>query len=1454
MAKLNIKRVIESPDGNKEYLTLYTTLEEVNGVGKALEIPNIGKAYYGIGEVTDPQASAKKRFNINGTVMAALKEVTTRYYSKYFLCDIGDNDIILPPDAISVEYTLIGAGSGMAIFNNQISYFGDDTKIVATDYNKFVKDINKIYPNGINGGSVLSGSATKLSVVNADDTVKEVDKANGGILEIYSSNLDKPIAKTTLNLMYDRDTVNFDKKELEFKLAPNSNYQPGIINKLIGHSVSTNASVSNDTGKELPINIGNEFESLIKNRLGITDQDFNYYIPLRTNKGCFVYNKVGPYLKTLIGPKRNQGSGEGRALKDIGTNSANYFRGLLSSEKMFTGASGSYHNSGFKLTDDIIGKIPQLPREINSSYKEEYTFKEFGINTENEKDFYTKFFSIDNDTKYFNSYDTTIYTDNNDIITKLKGKAKRYTTSNDRTDSFVNQFYKSVSKYVSTNDAIGGKRIKFKGIIPSNRIPNKYFNADTLDCDFIAGSNLKLDYTFYFGQLQTMFNETNDKYDFTNDDTFYKFNPFIGGCITGTPSEIVKGIVPVKGCKAIRLSIGKHGKIYTNKTGLDCNDYFDDIEANGFAIIKVNFSSNAQYTASDEQYLNNLKYSLNNDYNSYKAITKDKLPFYGTIDNKDCREAIVNNKSRMSPKYLTGKVINTSTGAKTRINKFNPIISETSEDAIYSNEYNIGNGFLLDLNNEIIYPAGIYNLHSITKVRYNPVYAKYISFASAIDKSNNINSFNNFIRIMESDSAKYLYNISYLTDYDIQYSSKNLIRNNDLFYIDFSKSNNLKSIYSINSKSALTVLDLRSIKTDLNLSLITPDKDLKMLFNHEARLDLSNFIKDFNGDLIADPAIPETCISNSISNPAGIHTAFNNAQNIKDLSMHEVRNDSGFKNIAFNNVFCNCFNLKHTTKNFEKLVMSAPESNNFSMLFYNCRNLDPEDLALDLSNHTGNLNVFAMYYNSTIPMINTSINYSKVTNASMMYSKTTLGYAGLLSDINGFVFTDKMSLIFNSTTFTDKQLVNDLLEKYSLFATTTNAKNLNIFKDAIFPSDSNDPNLTYKIKTKFNNHGKINTDAKLIIEYTEPVEQLTNDDMGTKNIEMGYDLKLLQSSKFIDSVTNVTASEINPTVESNLFNMKLNRTIKAYRSVATETNVRFILSEKSTDTKLLGPLIRDYKDNYHAEVYGINRNFELESNSTYANIVNTLRNVYGAACSCMYNPNEYQKNNDGLYNEAGPDDDHTLHDSVIHYDRKYPVNIKIYYQDYKDDQGIPTSAATLMKEITSVDEILDLSMFTVADNLNNNTTAVFIDKKDGQQERIDFSNFTSRGKKILIVISNGQNKIIVTLYRVNTSKYVVVYDESCKLKWASAYSAYNISFMANDDYTDEYLKSKPRATEIPTNECTITFNTNSIDRVGMAELREYIKCINYRRSKPVHAIIKVRDKDNWDRIQATETI
>lgn len=1455
MAKLNIKRVIESPDGNKEYLTLYTTLEEVNGMGKSLEIPNIGKAYYGIGEVTDPQASAKKRFNINGTVMAALKEVTTRYYSKYFLCDIGDNDIVLPPDAISVEYTLIGAGSGMAIFNNHIYYSENDAKINATDYNKFVKDINKIYPNGINGGSILSGSATKLSLVDSDDSVREVASAKGGILEIYSANLSTPKSKTTNNFLFDTNKISFDKTTLEFKNTPNSNYRPGIVNKLIGRNVSRNESVSDDAGKELPINIGNEYESLIKNRLGITDKDINYFIPLRTNKGCTVYNKIGPYLKTLSSYNKSENTDQKEILSAIGTNSANYFKGLIGSDTIFPGWFRSRHISGFKITDDKIGQIPQLPKLINPNYTENYTFNEFGINTDNESEFFNKFFSTSADKSYLNGTEIYYYNDNSGVVSKLKALAKTNINSNPRVDGFIDSFYKNISKYTSTTDAIGGKQIKFKGVTAPNNKPNKYFNQDTLECDFTVGSNLKLDYSFYFGQLQTLFNETNDKYDFINDEVFYKFNPMNAGCITGTPSEVVKGIINVKGCKAIRLSIGEHGKIYNNKIGLDANDYFKDIEANGFAIIKINYRSNDQYTASDDLYLNNIKFSYNNTYLSFSNSSKDKLPYYGSVNEPYCRDVITGNKTKMSPKYTTGQIYNISrNGIKTRINKFHAIISDTSEDAIYSNYFPNDSGYPLDLNNEIVYPSCIYNIHDISPVRYNPTYAKYIEYSSHNMPSVE-NSFNNLIRIMQSDSAKYLYSLSDIKDYNIQFSSPNLIRNNDLFYIDFSKSTNLKSLSNLKNNSKLTVLDLRSIKTDLSLSLINPTGDVKILFNHQSNLNLSNFLKDFTGEFIADPAIPETCISNSISNPNAISTAFNNAQKLKDLSMHEIRNDKNYKNIAFNNVYANCMNLKHTTKNFSKLVENSTGSTNFSMMFYSCKNMDPGDLAIDFSRHTGKLNMYAMYYNSSMPTINDTINYSKLDNAQMMYSKTTLDSPVNTNTLNNFQFTDKMQYIFSGTTFGQIDMVQKLLDKYNTFAVNTNSKKLNIFNDAVFPSDiENRPDLTYSIKTKYNNHGNIITDAKLNIEYTEPVAEITSDDMGIKNIEQGYNLKYLQSNKFIDAVTLVSAPEIKPMAESNIFNMKLNRTINSSRGGFTETNVRFILSEKSASTKVVGPTIRESKSKYHAEVYGINRDFEFESNCTYENIVNTLSNVYGAACSCMYNPNEYQKNNDGLYHAGGPTDDHEKRDSIIYYDRQYPVNIKIYYQPYKDDQGIPVAGAELKKEIANINNVSYISAFTVADNINNNKTSIFITDNDSQQQQINFNDFTSRGKKIIIDISNGQNKIVITLYRVNTTKYIVLYDEKCKIKWAPAYSDYNISFQPQIDYSDESLKSKPRTTPIPTNECTITFNTNSIDKVKMAELQEYIKCVNYRRTKPVHAIIKVRDRDNWDKILATQTI
>ena len=67
MAKINNKFYTIKGSNGIEKLSLYTTLEEVNGKGKALKLPVVGKVYYAIGDINDPNAT-KKRLKINGKV------------------------------------------------------------------------------------------------------------------------------------------------------------------------------------------------------------------------------------------------------------------------------------------------------------------------------------------------------------------------------------------------------------------------------------------------------------------------------------------------------------------------------------------------------------------------------------------------------------------------------------------------------------------------------------------------------------------------------------------------------------------------------------------------------------------------------------------------------------------------------------------------------------------------------------------------------------------------------------------------------------------------------------------------------------------------------------------------------------------------------------------------------------------------------------------------------------------------------------------------------------------------------------------------------------------------------------------------------------------------------------------------------------------------------------------
>ncbi len=56
----------------------------------------------------------------------------------------------------------------------------------------------------------------------------------------------------------------------------------------------------------------------------------------------------------------------------------------------------------------------------------------------------------------------------------------------------------------------------------------------------------------------------------------------------------------------------------------------------------------------------------------------------------------------------------------------------------------------------------------------------------------------------------------------------------------------------------------------------------------------------------------------------------------------------------------------------------STDSTNFSMLFYSCKKLDPEDMGIDFSKHTGNLNTYAMYYDTKMSVINDTIDYSNL--------------------------------------------------------------------------------------------------------------------------------------------------------------------------------------------------------------------------------------------------------------------------------------------------------------------------------------------------------------------------------------------------------------------------------------------------------------------------------------------
>lgn len=120
MAKINNKSYTIKGSNGIEKLSLYTTLEEVNGKGKALKLPVVGKVYYAIGDINDPNAT-KKRLKIDGKLYAGLKFVDQKkIYTKYYIFEPGKHDLYIPNNAKKVTYYMYGGGSGMIVTQDPI--------------------------------------------------------------------------------------------------------------------------------------------------------------------------------------------------------------------------------------------------------------------------------------------------------------------------------------------------------------------------------------------------------------------------------------------------------------------------------------------------------------------------------------------------------------------------------------------------------------------------------------------------------------------------------------------------------------------------------------------------------------------------------------------------------------------------------------------------------------------------------------------------------------------------------------------------------------------------------------------------------------------------------------------------------------------------------------------------------------------------------------------------------------------------------------------------------------------------------------------------------------------------------------------------------------------------------------------------------------------------------------
>ena len=625
MAKINNKSYTIKGSSGIEKLSLYTTLEEVNGKGKALNIPVVGKVYYAIGDINDPNAT-KKRLKINGKVYAGLREVISKKsYTKYYIFEPGKHDLYIPNNATKVTYYMYGGGSGMIVTQDPILMNPNtgDITVSAADANWFDRSLYFANQKVTGDGNFeLFTNGQSSTIVDADGV--EVAKSNGIELFVYRHDAAydkyKDVYANTMKFSY----THYSETKLGPAMRSNNEYtldaatlpiavyntkireefpkryaSSGVKTRF--NSVYGRILAPYETRGKVPINMESGYRIWVYSKNSADGPDvFNDAIPAQytpqDGNMPLIYNRYLNMIEMPANLKKHGTLHNGQEPKEYLVSSIRKaienrtrcyikyipkyddFPSDVRAYMERTDIAGKiYANSNYtnKLADKLLDYNPPYDsyldiRQLCRYYLEPDYRRD--INTINTKDSKYKLFTQ-------NIYNLAIHTEKffNNIVNNMlpalniEGANQGNASSELLTEGMIDIFGRSNLNMVDS-EMITTPHDTYKinklSVVHTDRNLTKYANPDDDDEIIIKSPFLRLNHTYYTNSVTELCNI--DENDTRNPDIFTNIygtmNEPLCGCITGAKVQRATGDIDLnkyKG-KVLTFNIGKGGTLFFN--------------------------------------------------------------------------------------------------------------------------------------------------------------------------------------------------------------------------------------------------------------------------------------------------------------------------------------------------------------------------------------------------------------------------------------------------------------------------------------------------------------------------------------------------------------------------------------------------------------------------------------------------------------------------------------------------------------------------------------------------------------------------------------------------------------------------------------------------------------------------------------------------------------------------